>query len=136
MQPPGLHIVLDLWANRIAQPLGMFLGPAKALAQEELPLAEGNLGLARNGKWGVCAYCAVAHDPPGLPPPDQPEHHQRSTCTIGHTRWHHQSPGGQHRDRSSGKSHPHGPEFNRRTQQGLDRMPAHCSMPREVINMG
>ena len=132
----GLHIALDLRPDGIAQALGVFLGPTESAAQKELAPAERDLAGAQLIDRQPPHVALVAQHPPGLSAADQPQGKQHRTGTVGHARRHHQGPGGQDGDRRGGEGHQHRPELDRRSQQGLDGMAAHCSMPWAEIRTG
>jgi len=136
VEPAGLDIALHLRAKGVAQALGVLLGPAKALAQKQPVSTYGDLvGPQAVGRQAT-QVALVAQHPPGLATPQDAECHQRGRGGVGHSGWHHQRPGGEHRDGRGGEGDQRGPELDRGAQQRLDRVVAHCSSPCFVTSTG
>ncbi len=132
----GLDVVLHLRADGVAQALGVLLGPAKAPTQEELaPTQRDAVGTQPIGR-EPAHVALVAQGSQGLSAADQAEQRQSGRRRVGDTGRHHQGPGGQHGDQGGGQGHQRGPELDRRAQQRLDGVAAHCAMPSLEIRTG
>ena len=81
----GLHVLLDLGAEGVAQTLGVLLGPAETFTEEELPAAHRHLIRAQPVGGESAEVALVSQNPPGLTETDHAEQAQYRSRTIGHS---------------------------------------------------
>ena len=125
-----------LGPQRIAQALRVLLTPGETAPEKQPARRPGDLVGAHPVTGQGPHVALVAQYAPGLAPamPGQPAEQERGT--VSHPRCHEQCPGGQQADRRTDCSGTGRPGLDRGTQQGLDRVDAHCSIHSGPISTG